>query len=242
LANLKLSKISKPPYSNSASESTIKSKNIIASTLEEQTVSQFAVIFSEENWRAIQSLIQEGCQRYGGLWVTWGKQIVDHIELAIIDQINVAFDESSAAEANLDMADLQPSIDTPVESVPQAGCSDGKHAKMIWVGREKRYNCMTDYYLCPRCGRVLMHADFGEDFESDVSLLKGEIRDKAMQLIRTNPIYRQHLLRSEPPYGLRSRTERGNPKRYTEEELEVLETTRWLLKLEDGEWPDDHSW
>ncbi len=85
-------------------------------------MSQLAITLSEENWRAIQSLIQEGCQIRGGQWTKWGKQIIDHIDASVTSQIQAAFDEGNAEQTNFDWVIPQTAVNEPERNYSKIVC------------------------------------------------------------------------------------------------------------------------
>ena len=87
----------------------------------------FTVALSERNWKAIQSLILDGCQQRGGRWVSWGEQIADHIETSIIDQIQAAFDKAAMTDQiETDFDEVAPVDTRPDAPEPQLTVVDSE--------------------------------------------------------------------------------------------------------------------
>ncbi len=68
-----------------------------------QSKSLFTIALSENNWRAIQSLVQNGCQQRSERWKKWARSMVNHIDTAITSQIQPDFEHpNTAPDTSLD--------------------------------------------------------------------------------------------------------------------------------------------
>ena len=186
-----------------------------------------SVVLSEADWKAVVSILHNTCMLKGYEWLKWEQFVSQTIQTAVVQAQPPQTPPMTSERHSLG------------GSTTGVWCPNSGHSEMIWIAKERVNNCVTDYYLCLYCGMVLMCTDFGEDFESDASLLSGALKEKAIQIIQSDPLSKKRLLEPDQPYRLRSRAARGNPKRFTEDELGDMAEGQRLLRLEEGEWTED---
>jgi hypothetical protein len=129
-----------------------------------------------------------------------------------------------------------------IDTVTSVKCRNSHEHKVVLLPRGKESVLAGSLYLCLDCGATKLVTEF-VDVDSDVSKLTGDTRVKALDIIRSDPISKERLLKSENPCVFRPRVERGNP--YTPMELDEMadqEMGRRLSMLEEGEYDyDEHG-